>query len=299
MNALWTQPTHETEDFDFDHGVPGMAKTLEFHMRAFENPLPPPHVWSHADVYPNFSVWDWTVESDRKKSGFTWLDSASHTGFHSVVREWLPGGKIVPSVHLHIVTAPYFKKNQRVPVTVIRLRDNKVEQRHEFAGASGRLEFQLDGDEYQVTLGKSLVHRTVETPKLAPAPATTEFQIADHRKVRLFEHATEKHSMTLGLGNGDGKANPGEVIVILLPDGDAFRAAELFSDDDCVDLSTRVSDSWGDYDWVGASAKYTLAKLNCPAGHVVKLRARVLFPNKPNHQVKEVEIDLPVVAIQR
>jgi len=299
MNLLWTQPSHETEDFDFDHGVPALAKTLAFHMEAFEYPLPQPHVWSHADVYPTFSVWDWTVQTDRKKPGFTWLESASHTGFHSVVREWLPRGKIVPGIHVRIVTAPYYRKNQRVPVTTIRLRDNKIEQRHEFADANGRLEFQLDGDDYQVTIGKNLVHRTVEAPKVPPAPLATDFQIADHRKVQVFEHATQKQSRTLGLGNGDGKANPGEVIAILLPDGDAFRPAELFSDDDCVDLSSRVSDDWRDYDWVGASAKYTLAKLNCPAGHVIRLRARVLLPNKPNHQVKEVEIELPVFAIQR
>ena len=36
LNAFWksARDWHETEDFDFDHGTPGMTKTLEFHMNA-------------------------------------------------------------------------------------------------------------------------------------------------------------------------------------------------------------------------------------------------------------------------
>jgi hypothetical protein len=100
--------------------------------------------------------------------------------------------------------------------------------------------------------------------------------------------------MTLGEGNGDGQSNRGEQIAILLPDGDAYRAAELFSTDDCIDLTTRISDSWSDYDQVGASAKYTLAKIspNCP--NTVKLLAQIIVPNKPNHQLKQATIELQI-----
>lgn len=299
MNLFWTIPTHETEDFDFDHGVPGLAKTLTFHMDAFEHPLPLPSIWSHADVYPNFKVWEWTVESDRRQPGFTSIDSASRTGFHSGVREWLPGGKLLPGVRVSVTTAPYYKKNQRVAVTTIRLRDNKIDQYHEFADSSGRLQLFLDGDEYQVKIGRGLVERAIDTLPLPPAPAATDFQIADRRAVTVFQHAVQKQTLTLGQGNGDGKANPGELIAVLFPDGDALRAAELLSDDDCVDLTARISDNWGDYDWVGASAKYTLAKIgNCP-GRVIQLRARVVIPNKPNHQLREATVEIPVSPAHR
>ena len=98
MNAIWkfARDWHETEDFDSDHGTPGMAKTLEFHMNAFAHPLPRPAVWSHADVYPNFTVWGWEVASDRKQPGFTTLENVSATGFRSAVREWLPDGATLP-----------------------------------------------------------------------------------------------------------------------------------------------------------------------------------------------------------
>ncbi len=295
MNLIWDMREHESENFDSGHGTPGMAKTLAFHMNAFANPLPRPEIWSHADVYPNFSVWEWTVETDRKHPGFTSIRSVSPTGFNSSVQEWLPGGKTLRYTHLKITTGPSYPKNLQVPVTAIRLRDNFIHRERLLSDSQGRLHIDLDGDEYQVRIGSGLVRRSIETRPIAPAFITTDFQIADHRSFQVFHHAIEKQTETLGEGNGDGKANHGEQIVILLPDGDAFRAAELFSDSDCIDLTNRVSDSWEKYDWVGASAKYTVAKINCGPGRVIKLKARVVIPNKPNHQVREATIQLRIM----
>jgi hypothetical protein len=295
MNQIWKMPTHETENFDSDHGTPCMSKTLAFHLNAFSNPLPRPDLWSHADVYPVFSVWDWTVETDRQRPGLTSIENVSHTGFHSSVQEWLPNGRALRDVHLKITTAPLYRKKSRVQVTSIRLRDNYIRHDHLFADGEGRLHLDLDGDEYQVRIGAGLVKRSIETFKFPQAPVTTDFQIADHRTLRVFQHAIQQQTMTLGQGNGDGKANPGEQIVILFPDGTAFRAAELITDDDCIDLTTRISDTWADYDHVGASAKYTLAKISktCQA-HTIKLLAKVILPNKPNHQLQEFTIDLQI-----
>jgi len=71
MNAIWmfTAPDHQTQDYEFDHGTPRMASTLDFHMYAFANPLPKPAVWSHTDVYQFFDVWGWSVASNRRTRG--------------------------------------------------------------------------------------------------------------------------------------------------------------------------------------------------------------------------------------
>ncbi len=296
MNQIWRMPTHETENFDSDHGTPAMSKTLAFHMNAFANPLPRPDLWSHADVYPAFSVWDWTVETNRTQLGFTSLQGVSRGGFNLSVREWLPGGRLLNGVHVKISTAPWYAANSSVPVTTVRFRDNRILRQQLLADREGRLHLELEGDEVQVRIGAGLVERSGETVKLPPAPLATDFQIADHRAFRVFQHAIEQHTLTLGQGNGDGFVNAGEQIAVLFPDGNGFRAAELFGDNRCVDLTTRVSDNWAAYDYVGASAKYTLAKISptCP-GRTIKLRARVVFPNKPNHQLREYTIELHVV----
>ena len=88
MNAIWlfTAPNHETQDYEFDHGTPRMAATLDFHMKAFAKPLPKPAVWNHTDVYQFFDVWGWSVASNRRAPGFTVLQSVSKSGFSKRLR---------------------------------------------------------------------------------------------------------------------------------------------------------------------------------------------------------------------
>src|SRR4029077_8867901 len=112
----------------------------------------------------------------------------------------------------------------------------------------------------------------------------------------VYQRAVEKQELALGTGNGDGQANAGERIAVLLPDGDGYRAAELFTNDACVDLTRRVSDAWGGYDHVGATAKYSLPLIrnDCAQGHVIRMLARVQLPDKPNHKIRYAAIEVKV-----
>lgn len=389
MNAIWkyARDGHETEEFDSDHGTPGIAKTLEFHMHAFAHPLPAPALWNHADVYPNFTVWGWEAASDRKQPGFTVLSNVSAAGFRSAVREWLPGGAAIPNVKLSLETAKLYPPRKPQTVTIVRVRDGNVRRETLTAGADGRLSLDLDGDEYEVgissgpvlaisgyqldgaawaTAGQPLhirlrvwnkgaapsrpvtlhvlspnpgvdlaplsaplpaiaagqstevpltvtvrdparaivrivaiqgdTHMPIEIPLFPPAKPFADFRIVDGQTVRVFQHATQKAEVTLGDGNGDGKANAGERIAILLPEDDVYRVAELFTNDACVDNTLRAFDDWSDYDHVGASAKYSLPliKPDCPPGHVIHALARVLLPDKPNDAVRYAAIEFPV-----
>jgi hypothetical protein len=389
MNAIWnyTRPFHETAEFDADHGTPHMGETLDFHMRAFANPLPRPEVWSHTDVYPNFVIWGWAIASDRKQPGLTVIEGASLNGFQSSVREWVPSGRLLANVKLRIVSGRLYPPGKPQAITIIRTRDGNVQRATQGADSEGRLHFELDGDEYQVGVGpgpilalgdievqdqrwatdgkpvsvrvriwnkgaaaSSLAALHWETPNpnvlvagpgqtLAPigsgrpanaavtftvedptreivklyavigavrlpleiptfpqAPLATDFRIADGRELTVFQEGIKRVPLTLGKGNGDGRANPGETVAILLPDGDAWRAAELFTNDPCVDLRQRISDVWSGYDHVGASAKYSLPVIQpgCPAGHVVRMLARVQLPHAPDHHVEYFTVEFPV-----
>jgi hypothetical protein len=138
--------------------------------------------------------------------------------------------------------------------------------------------------------------RAIEVPLFPPTEPFKNFLLADGRAMDIFHEATKDSDLTLGEGNGDGYAAPGEAFAVLVPDGAAFRAAELFTSDACVDVSVRVSDPWSDYDHTGASAKYTVARIRpeCQPGHTVHLLARVVLPNAPDHQVRYYAIEFPV-----
>jgi len=135
-----------------------------------------------------------------------------------------------------------------------------------------------------------------EVPLYPAAEPAKDFQIADGRSLTVFQHAVEKASVRFGEGNGDGHAAPGETFAILLPDGAASRAAELFTADTCVDNAMRGSDSWTDYDHSGASAKYSLPsiRVDCEPGHVVHLLARIQIPNGADTRVKYFSLEFPV-----
>jgi S-formylglutathione hydrolase FrmB len=397
MIAIWKylRPGFETEEFDFDHGTPGIAKDFDFHMQAFADPLPKPAVWTHADVYPNFTIWDWSVVSNRRQPGITRLESVSKTGFRSAVREWLPSGNTMPQVQLTIATPRLYGQLKPYTVTMVRLRDGQTRRITVKADIEGRLKFKLDGDDYEVgitgaqpepivtltgyriesgswaTAGmpvkasvrftnkgtaatKALTLRwetpnplvQIDTPQAAlkpmlpgasaeaslaftvkdgermatkffatdgahplpleiplfpAAPMAADFQIADGRALTVYQHAVETKIELVGDGNGDGRANAGERIAIAFPDQDGVRLAELFTNDKCVDNSTRVSDVWGAYDHVGASVKYSLPliRATCPAGHIVQFMARVQLPDKPNHKVKYGVVQFAVNAPAR
>jgi hypothetical protein len=389
MNSIWkwTRPDHETEDFDAEHGTPGMAKTLDFHMRAFASPLPKPAVWNHAGVYPNFSVWDWSVVSARRRPALTWLEGVSQSGFRSSVREWLPDGATCPEVKLTVTTARLYPPKSAQPVTAVRLSDREVRKETKKADDEGRLTFDLDGDAWEVgigaapvlaiagyriegagwaTAGKPVRLRVrflnkggarsgtsavawespnsgvtvdpptarlfaldpgesgemvitataadrarplmrlvavegsnripIDVPLFPEAQVEKDILVSDGRSLPVWRRAVKVEEVALGDGNADGQAAPAEQVAVLLRDGDAFRAAELFGSDPCVDLTSRGSDVWSDYDHVGASAKYSLPVIRpqCEPGHVVRLLARVLLPDKPEHKVRWAVVEFPV-----
>jgi hypothetical protein len=136
----------------------------------------------------------------------------------------------------------------------------------------------------------------IDVPLFPAAEPAKDFQIADGRTLTAYQHAVEKAALRFGEGNGDGHAAPGETFAVLLPDGGALRAAELFTNDSCVDNSMRASDSWAAYDGSGTSAKYSLPsiRLDCEPGHVVHMLARILIPNGAETHVKYWTLEFPV-----
>jgi hypothetical protein len=328
-----------------------IAAVLDFHLKAFADPIPKPDAFTHADPYPNFSIWDWQVASDRRSPGFTVLENVSRTGFRSAVREWLPGGAPVAGAKVSITSAKLYAPGELVPVTYYHVADGKTRQAPQRADRQGRLSFEVDGDEYEVgvgagpvltiarytvtdaawaTAGKpvnlkltvlnkgaarsatevlkwesptpgvkfenptgrlfglapgelgavmlaftltgpsrpsvriaavSAAHRmSVDIPLLPAGEPSTDFEIADGKAVEGYPHE-------LGEGNRDGHASPGETVAILLPEAGAKRAAEIFTNDPCIENTIRISEG---------GRRYSLPKVraSCEPGHVVHLLAR-------------------------
>ena len=135
----------------FNSGDPSAA--LDFHLGIFAAPPGKPASFSHADPYPNFSVWDWQVISNRRRPGITLLQNVSPRGFHCVVREWLPNGAPIPAVKLTVTSPKLFQPRTSHNVSYVRLADRKTRRVLQRSDAEGRMTFDLDGGEYEVGIG--------------------------------------------------------------------------------------------------------------------------------------------------
>jgi len=130
-------------------------------------------------------------------------------------------------------------------------------------------------------------------------PAIENFEIADGRLFNVACSGTDTSALFLGNGNGDGIANPGESIVILVKDQGLFRRTELFSADQYINkngINERHSDNWANYDHVGGSAKYSvpLISSDCPENHNIEFIASYWLPSYPDHIIKYGKVSIPV-----
>ena len=133
----------------------------------------------------------------------------------------------------------------------------------------------------------------------APVSRRRSLQRFPDRQWPLGDRLAPRHGarrFPFGEGNRDGQAAPGETFVILVPDGDALRPAEVFSKDACVDTGLRGSDSWDYYDHQLASLPYSVLRIpeNCEPGRVVHVLARIVTPSVGGYHTRYEAIRFPV-----
>jgi hypothetical protein len=101
----------------------------------------------------------------------------------------------------------------------------------------------------------------IDIPVYPAAQAFADYQIADGLTVAPYTHP-------LGEGNRDGHAAPGESFAILLPGPGTLSAAELFTNDTCVDNTIRISEA-------GSRISIPTIRASCEPGHRIQLLARI------------------------
>lgn len=229
MNAIWdfVRPHHEHEQFEFDHGTPAMAKTLRFHMDAFANPLPDLKLWHHIDVYPVFDVWDWSVETDRTRPGFTMIENVSPSGFRSSVREWIPGGRFMPFVNVRITTGALYEPGRTYFVTGIDQRTGVVRQTRQPADSNGRLHLAIDGGPHEVGItSEPAAIISVSSWEVAGAPWVIAGKPSRLRLSLLNKGSASASGVhvTVRSPNPDIEVDPGGLMVANLGPGETRQA---------------------------------------------------------------------------
>lgn len=407
MNRIWPHimDNYEYKIYDAEHSTCGLGEMFGFFVKTFENPPAIPSRWDHIDVYPQFSVWNYTIGSDRNVPGFTILKNVDKRGFKCSVREFLPDGELMPFVNVSITTSPLYEKKQPYVINYIDTRTMKASQKTIQSDNTGRLTIPVNGSSHEIGINKksdqpniciaaveilntgwathgkdmaisikllnkgmsvgkniraklsvpkgtadvlknesgfgtigvneintgqsSFVFRAnadsveivkfkltildqhknewtgfFEIPVKKNLPEIKDFEIADGKVFTVAKAGTDVETILLGTGNGDGVANPGESIVLLVKDKDKYRRTHLFFSDKYINpfgLNTRVSDSWTSFDHVGASAKYSVPLIasNCPENHKAEFFAEYWLPEYPYHIIKQGVIKIAIKGKDR
>ena len=123
---------------------------FDFVLASFKNPLPAPERWHHADLYPDFEVWGYQVESNLAEPGFIELRGVTRGGMGITTRKWQPHGWIIPGVYINVKTPPVYE-----PYTAYTLLDyNSTRDSREMASvesdADGSIGFSVNHENHQI-----------------------------------------------------------------------------------------------------------------------------------------------------
>ncbi|MBX2924672.1 MAG: alpha/beta fold hydrolase [Chitinophagaceae bacterium] len=124
---------------------PGEVKVLEsaiqFVKAAFSTRPQLPQRWTHTDIYPEFSVWDYTVTTNKNKPGYTTLTNVDNAGFGLHQLKWLPGGTALYTGAVQVTTAPLYTPGKQYNVVTYTKRTGQISDAQQQADANGRLYF--------------------------------------------------------------------------------------------------------------------------------------------------------------
>ena len=156
LNRIWplVMDNYEYKIYDAEHSTCGLDEMFGFLFNTFKNPPARPLRWDHIDVYPEFSVWNYKVSSDRNVPGFTILENVDKRGFKCAVREFLPNGEILPFVNLSITTPALYEKNQEYVINDVENNGFKSLSKMVRSDNSGRLVIPLNGSMHEIGINK-------------------------------------------------------------------------------------------------------------------------------------------------
>ena len=160
--------------------------------------------------------------------------------------------------------------------------------------------------QFEVIISESMNRKWtefIEVAVMVDYPEFTDIKIADGLKYTVAAAGTTKTSIVMGIGNGDGVANPGESIIVLVKDNsdDLYRRMTLYTSDRYVNpngINRRLSDYWGSYDHVGGSHKISMPLISsdCPVNHVIEFFSAYWLPDYPDHIIKRGTVKVEITG---
>lgn len=154
------------------HNAVNIQSQFDFHMHYFRMPLAKPEKWHHIDVFPNFSIWNYEVKSDRKIPGFTIFEDVRREGFSLHSKQWLPDGPAVPNLAVNLTSDSIYPPNTRFELIQLEVASRKISRTSVTSDAKGRIQWKGTGLQTNVGL-----YRTGDAGHITMATYTLDRQM--------------------------------------------------------------------------------------------------------------------------
>lgn len=199
--AAWEGKEVEFEEFPGGHMVDEAGKTerfekaMQFVSSEFGQKHPVSKQWSHSDVYGNFGLWGYEIQSSKTQSGFIYLKDVTEKGFGIYTKKWLPHGPVAETGEISVTTAPIYKANTNYRSAIYSAKTGKVAVGNVKADEKGRITLQFDanGTEAGIVAADD-----------KPVWTYLDYQIAGKQR---FKNGRNKLSVRLFNRGGDGGGN--------------------------------------------------------------------------------------------
>tara|TARA_R110002050_G_scaffold223672_2_gene359551 strand:- start:27655 stop:29544 length:1890 start_codon:yes stop_codon:yes gene_type:complete len=233
--ALWEgNKKYEYWEFEGGHSIDESGKTdayekaVQFVINAFKNPIPKEITWSHYDLYDDFELWGYSIESDKKQPGFIFLQDVSVSGFGFYTMKWLPSGPLLPDFQTKITTDAIYEPNTEYHIQNYSLSEKALEESILKSDSQGRLQFKLNSNGHEVG-----IYKRGDGPKLT----FVDYKIGENLKML---HVGEENILTLEVLNLGETIQEGDKVKINLGSNDDSTVFEPKSLDGVVGKNGNV-----------------------------------------------------------
>lgn len=127
---------------------------FDFVLASFKDPLPAPKRWHHADLYPDFEIWGYEVESNLDEPGYIEMKGVTKGGMEITTRKWQPHGRIIPGVEIHVKTPPLYEPNITYTLLDFNVTMDSKELLSLESDAEGRIGFSVNHERHQIGIYK-------------------------------------------------------------------------------------------------------------------------------------------------
>jgi len=202
QGAVWSGlKNYEYHQLKGGHKIddPGETKVFEsairFVTKQFDKPAHLNPTWSHYDLCADFSLWSYSIKSNKAEPGFLFLRNVDANGFGFYTKKWLPDGHAIKNIKADISTAPVYEPNVVYQIRIYNQKDKHFASTESPADKDGRLHLKLTGEGFEIGISKKGAQ---------PSFSVTGYQLPQKQK---FIRAQEQSEFLLNIFKRGGSTD--------------------------------------------------------------------------------------------